>query len=89
MVNPAATTIPDRHKIFLYSAIARPGDSGGPIVAQDGCVIGIVVEDSAESPSTDSGPAAAPFYRGIPSGEVIRALDELGFGGIAEMDSIP
>ena len=89
VVNPAATTIPDRQKIFLYSAIARPGNSGGPIVAQDGRVIGIVVEDSVESSSTDSGPAGAPFYRGIPSSEVIRALDELGFGGIVEMDIIP
>lgn len=89
VVNPATTTIPDRQKIFLYSAIARPGNSGGPIVAQDGRVIGLVVEDSAESPSTDSGPAAAPFYRGIPCSEVIRALDDLGFGGIVEMDTPP
>jgi S1-C subfamily serine protease len=88
VVNPAAETIPDRQKIFLYSAIARPGNSGGPIVAQDGRVIGLVVEDSAEAPSTDAGPTAAPFYRGIPSSEVIRAMDDLGFGGIVEMDPL-
>jgi S1-C subfamily serine protease len=88
VVNPAATTIPDHQKTFLYSAIARPGNSGGPIVAQDGRVIGLVVEDCAESPSTDAGPAAAPFYRGIPSSEVIRALDELDFGGIIELDTV-
>lgn len=88
VVNPATTTIPDRQKIFLYSAIARPGNSGGPIVAQDGRVIGLVVEDSAESPSTGTGPATVPFYRGIPSSEVIRALDELGFGSIIEMDTV-
>lgn len=88
VVNPAAETIPDRQKIFLYSAIARPGNSGGPIVAQDGRVIGLVVEDSAEAPSTDAGPTAAPFYRGIPSSEVIRAMDDLGFGGIVEMDTL-
>lgn len=114
VVNPAATTIPDRQKTFLYSAIARPGNSGGPIVAQDGRVIGLVVEDS--SPSTRvradgeqptrprelqeqiddladeveelKAKAFAPsFYRGIPSSEVVRALDELGFGGIIEMDT--
>jgi S1-C subfamily serine protease len=89
VVNPAATTIPDRQKIFLYSAIARPGNSGGPIVAQDGRVIGLVVEDSAEAPSTGTRQTAAPFYRGIPSSEVIRALDELDFGGIVEMDTRP
>jgi S1-C subfamily serine protease len=89
VVNPAATTIPDRQKIFLYSAIARPGNSGGPIVAQDGRVIGLVVEDSTESPSTDAGPGGVPFYRGIPSNEVIRALDELDCSGIVEMDTLP
>lgn len=60
VVNPAATTIPGRQKIFLYSAIARPGNSGGPIVAQDGRVIGLVVEDSAEAPSTGTGPTRHP-----------------------------
>ncbi|MGV0748055.1 S1 family peptidase [Mycolicibacter minnesotensis] len=89
VVNPAAETIPDRHKIFLYSAIARPGNSGGPVVAQDGRVIGLVVEDSAESSSTDAGPAAAPFYRGIPSSEVVRALEDLGHGGVIGMDALP
>lgn len=87
VVNPAAEAIPDRQKIFLYSAIARPGNSGGPIVAQDGRVIGLVVEDSAESSSTDAGPSAAPFYRGIPSSEVVRALNHLGFGGLIEIDT--
>ena len=89
VVNPATTTIPEQQKIFLYSAIARPGNSGGPIVAQDGRVIGIVVEDSAERSSTDSEPAGAPFYRGIPSSEVIRALDEMDLGGLIEIDTIP
>jgi S1-C subfamily serine protease len=116
VVNPSAETIPDRQKIFLYSAIARPGNSGGPIVAQDGRVIGLVVEDSA--PSTRAGTSDDPltgprelqeqiddlkceveelkakffapsFYRGVPSSEVVRALDDLGFGGIIEIDAMP
>jgi S1-C subfamily serine protease len=109
VVNPAAETPATadhgRQKTFLYSAIARPGNSGGPIVAHDGRVIGLVVEDSSEVQSTDTSadeptedgnpaqvkrtPAAAPFYRGIPSSEVIRALDDLGFGGIAKFDEPP
>lgn len=89
VVNPETETIPNRHKMFLFSAITRPGNSGGPIVAGDGRVIGLVVEDSAEAISTDSGPESPPFYRGIPSGEVIRALDDMGFGGIIKTEREP
>ena len=32
---------------------------------------------------------APAFYRGIPSSEVIRALDYLGFGGLAKLDEPP
>jgi hypothetical protein len=120
VVKPTAETPRDgdlpRQKTFLYSAIARPGNSGGPIVAQDGRVIGLVVEDSA--PTTRAGAPAyedptpvtpeeriarleaeleelkakvrAPsFYRGIPSSEVIKALNDLGFGGLAKLDDVP
>lgn len=84
MTKSSRNILKARQKIFLYSAIARSGNSGGPIVAQDGRVIGLVVEDSAESTSNDAGPGTAPFYRGIPSSKVIRALDDLGFGGVKD-----
>ncbi|BCO67488.1 hypothetical protein MINTM008_23340 [Mycobacterium intracellulare] len=29
------------------------------------------------------------FYRGIPSSEVIKALDDLGFGELAKLDEVP
>lgn len=114
VVNPYAEAIPDRNRIFLYSATARPGNSGGPIVAQDGRVIGLVVEDRGTS-TRASAPddeqlrprwswerlghvdreieelrakvAAPPFYCGIPSTEVVRALDDLGLGGIAVVEN--
>jgi hypothetical protein len=47
VVNPSTPSMPSRNPVFLYSAIARPGNSGGPIVAGDGRVIGLVVEDSS------------------------------------------
>jgi S1-C subfamily serine protease len=112
---PAAGGLP-RQKTFLYSAIARPGNSGGPIVAHDGRVIGLVVEDSSpaasaraagyEEPQPSSpedriaylereveelkAKAFAPsFYRGIPASEVVRALGDLGFSGLAKLDDSP
>lgn len=120
VVSPFAETPRDgdlpRGKTFLYSAIARPGNSGGPIVAQDGRVIGLVVEDSsggtrAQAADREPPPATTPeeriarlegdveelkakvrapsFYRGIPAGEVVRALDDLGFGELAKLDDLP
>jgi hypothetical protein len=80
-----------QHKAFLFSAIARPGNSGGPIVAQDGRVIGLVEEHGQEGlsgtgvDSTQSEDAPL-FYRGIPASEVVRAIDELGFTGLAWLD---
>ncbi len=120
VVNPNAETpagggLP-RQKTFLYSAIARPGNSGGPIVAHDGRVIGLVVEDSSPAVSAHAAgyeplPPGTPgewidrihddveelkakvrapsFYRGIPSSEVIQALNDLGFGGLAKLDDVP
>ena len=58
----------------------------GPIVAQDGRVIGLVVEDSAGTQSTSAAQGGAPFYRGIPSSELIRALTGMGFGDIARVE---
>jgi len=55
VVNPSTPAMPSRDPMFLYSAIARPGNSGGRIVAGDGRVIGLVVEDS--SPTTKAGAA--------------------------------
>ncbi len=88
VVNPTTQTT-DRQNIFLFSAMTRPGNSGGPIVAADGRVIGLVVEDSADAEASDSGPASPPFYRGIPAGDVIRALEEMDYGGVIKTERPP
>ncbi|WP_244268884.1 S1 family peptidase [Mycobacterium parascrofulaceum] len=60
VVNPSTPTMPNRQPVFLYSATARPGNSGGPIVAGDGRVIGLVVEDTLLT-----GSAGAPDDGGL------------------------
>lgn len=90
VVNPAAEAYPDRKKVFLFSATARPGNSGGPIVANDGRVIGLVVEDAADTASSEAddtgGPTSTPFYRGIPASEVVRELKKLGFEHLVQWE---
>jgi len=49
-------------------------------VAQDGRVIGIVAHDVSIRPDV------APFYRGIPGGEVVRCLNEMGFGHLVRLE---
>lgn len=60
-------------KVFLYSAVARPGNSGGPIISESGHVVGIVTE-SLEENTTQSG---MPFHAGIKTSELALAVAEL------------
>lgn len=60
--------------VFLYSAIARPGNSGGPVIAATGHVVGIVTESLEEEVAHRS----TPFYAGISTSELAHALEDLG-----------
>jgi len=80
VVNPSVQSM-FGEEFFLYSALTRGGNSGGPIVAQDGRVLGLVTDEAFDKASTE-----APFYRGIPAQVVVNALDDLSFGGIARME---
>lgn len=71
VTNTSITTF-SGHKLFLYSAIARPGNSGGPVISSNGNVVGLVTQDLREEPS------AHVFYAGVGAAEVARAISELG-----------
>jgi len=70
ITNTEITTFSEQ-KLFLYSAIARPGNSGGPVISSSGNVVGLITEEllGQDSP-IDS------FYAGVGGGEVARAISE-------------
>ena len=77
VTNPAVTSL-NGVPLFLYSAISRPGNSGGPIISADGYVVGLSVVDSTAQ--YHDGEPFSPHYAGIPAPHVVNAVQELGIG---------
>lgn len=74
VVNPGITTL-DGREVFLFSATARPGNSGGAIVGTDGRVLGLVTQELGMKDA----PTATPFYAGVPTAAIMKAVTDLGF----------
>ena len=72
-VTTPAVTLLDGSEVFLYSAVARPGNSGGPILSETGHVVGIVTEELSEK----SNDFRMPFHAGVQTTVLIRALAEI------------
>lgn len=60
---------------FVYSSITRPGNSGGPIFTKRGHLVGISARHLEHD--TDKDNNVVPFFEGITSREVVKALREL------------
>ena len=60
------------NELFLYSAIARPGNSGGPVMSEDGYVVGISSVDLTLSEPF------SPHYAGVPAQRIVSAVREMG-----------
>ena len=68
-------------ELFLYSAVSRPGDSGGAIVSEEGYVVGMTTELSdARHEGRDGEDVFSPHYAGIPSHVIAGAVEELRVG---------
>ena len=72
VTNPNITLF-DKSIVFLYSAIARPGNSGGPIISESGHVVGIVTKELSEK----SEHFPMPFHAGIKTSEILQAIKDL------------
>lgn len=72
ITNPSVTLL-DGSVVFLYSAIARPGNSGGPILSDTGHVVGIVTEELSEQVEG----FRMPFHAGVQTQQLVQALEEL------------
>jgi len=68
----------DGERLFLYSAIARPGNSGGPVISDDGYVVGVCTNDATGE--YDAVNAFSPHYAGIPAQVVVEAVQSLDLG---------
>ena len=64
--------------LFLYSAVARPGNSGGPVVSRDGYIVGLSIVDATAEYHPNE--AFSPHYAGIPAEIVAEAVAGLGLG---------
>ena len=64
--------------LFLYSAISRPGNSGGPVMSEDGYVVGLSIVDAIGQYQPNE--AFSPHYAGIPAQVVVKAVESLGLG---------
>ncbi len=73
-------------KYFLFSATSRPGNSGGPIVAQDGRVLGIVTRTLEIKGDTVDDRLHTPFYAGVPTNQIAKALVDLGYPDLLKVE---
>ena len=75
--NESVTSL-DGKSLFLYSAITRPGNSGGPVISENGYVVGLSVVNATGKYHAEE--AFSPHYAGIPAQVVVQAVHNLDLG---------
>ena len=77
VTNESVTSLA-KESLFLYSAISRPGNSGGPVMSEEGYVVGIsIVNATGQYHGED---AFSPHYAGIPAQVLVKAVEDLSLG---------
>lgn len=66
----------------LFSAIARPGNSGGPVVGLDGRIVGLVTRSLERQREEADAMPPMPFFASVPSQVIAECVKELSNGAI-------
>jgi hypothetical protein len=72
----------DKYPMDIFSAIARPGNSGGPVLGIDGCITGIVTRSLERQKEESDQMATLPFFASVPAWEIQRCIGELTNGQV-------
>jgi hypothetical protein len=67
----------DREEYILLSSIARPGDSGGPVVSLTGKILGIVTRSLERQREEADHMSPMPFFAAVPAKRVVEVVREL------------
>ena len=74
VTNESVTSLA-KESLFLYSAISRPGNSGGPVMSEDGYFVGLSIVNATGQYHTED--AFSPHYAGIPAQVLVKAVEDL------------
>ena len=66
-----------RNNVDLFSAIARPGNSGGPLVTLEGNIVGLVTQSLEREQERADRMSVFPFFAAVPASDVRKQFESL------------